>query len=139
MKALLFLGILFVVAACVPQSPRPTPPPTPPPEPPRVPSIDVEGFRGMLASAACADLVNDAFVIDERYVFWRREGMDCADNRYEHVLFDRTPSYVLCSRRDTIAGLREECQQERKGMFTTIVNNIEKEDLGLGRNRVRRL
>ncbi len=52
---------------------------------------------------------------------------------YGFTLFGENPEEVFCSRTDSIAGPREYCTDESyRGIFQTIINNLEQDDLGLG-------
>ena len=131
---------LFLITACAPQSPVYKAPPTK--EPPQLPQTPYEpaptmSFEEMYWNADCADIKNEFFFIQDsreyagnQFVFRNREG-NCMDNRFEQALY-RGES-MACSRSDSIAGVREYCEnEEQRQMFSTIINNIDKPDFGLG-------
>lgn len=97
------------------------------------PVVNLEPFRDLAMNASCADKVNRLFLIDEHLVFWDRES-SCADAAYARVLYGRTPAHVMCTLEDTIAGPRQGCHDRDPyaEMFKIIVDNLDKEDLGLG-------
>jgi hypothetical protein len=89
-------------------------------------------FVGMAQAERCADVRNRLFVIDQKQVFWDRAG-NCADNSHAQRLFGPTPQSVLCESIDTIAGPKTFCADEKsRVLFETILNNLDKPDLGLG-------
>lgn len=82
--------------------------------------------------ATCADQRNRLYMIDKLMVFWDRAG-SCPDNAYARTLFGSTPQSVLCSVADSVAGPQTSCTSEQaRAMFTTIIANLDKSDLGLG-------
>ena len=96
--------------------------------------VDLDSFRELARNAPCADIDNRLFLIDEAVLFWTREG-NCPDNWYEHVLFGETPEKVICQLHDSIAGPVYTCNDSTyEAIFWTIVDNLDKEDLGLGPN-----
>lgn len=131
---------LFLITACAPQPPvRKAPPikePQPPQPPPQVPVLTMS-FEEMYWNADCADIKNELFFIQDSreyagnsFVFRNRQG-NCMDNRFEQTLY-RGESKV-CSRSDSIAGVRESCDnEEQRQMFSTMINNLDKPDFGLG-------
>ena len=97
------------------------------------PSINLEPFRALARNSDCADKMNRLFLIDKQLVFWERES-SCADASYARVLYGRTVEHLICDTRDSIAGPRGTCRDPGPytGMFDTILNNLDKPDLGLG-------
>jgi hypothetical protein len=47
--------------------------------------LDMEPFLTMTEDAACADLRNQLYVIDDQFVFWAAEGQ-CSDASYAYIL-----------------------------------------------------
>lgn len=89
-------------------------------------------FIAKAQEATCADQRNRLFMIDKRMVFWDRTG-SCADNAYARNLFGATPQALLCSASDSVGGARLSCSDESaRAMFSTILANLDKSDLGLG-------
>ncbi len=97
------------------------------------PRLDVEPFKKLARETSCADVKNRLFVIDDRLVFWDRESR-CADAAYARTLYDRKPETVLCHLMDSIAGPQRSCSGGELFtiMFDTILDNLDKPDLGLG-------
>ena len=92
---------------------------------------DLETFKARARSAHCADVKNKLFLIDRELVFWHSEG-NCPDASYSLILYDRTNDQVLCSLTDSIAGPRKTINNnEYENLFETIIDNLEKSDLGL--------
>jgi hypothetical protein len=101
-------------------------------EPAPGPALVLTDFQAMARQASCADKLNRLFIIDGRQVLWDHAG-NCADASYEQVLFGARPDTVLCTHGDSIAGPRTTCPDETsRTLFETIVNNLDKADLGLG-------
>jgi hypothetical protein len=95
-------------------------------------ALAMNEFQAMAREASCTDIRNRIFVIDGKQVLWDHAGI-CADASYGQMLFGARPEAVLCSAGDTIAGPRTACQDAAsRSMFETIVNNLDKADLGLG-------
>ncbi|MCG2585556.1 hypothetical protein [Massilia sp. TS11] len=91
-------------------------------------------FTAMAKGASCAGTSNRLYIIDNKQVFWARSG-NCADNSYGYTLFGATPEQTLCSAMDTIAGPRTLCSDERyRELFVTMTKNLDKPDLGLGKD-----
>jgi hypothetical protein len=89
-------------------------------------------FIAKAQEATCADQRNRLFVIDKRMVFWDRAG-NCPDNAYARSLFGASPQALLCSASDSIGGPRSSCTDESaRALFNTILDNLDKSDLGLG-------
>ena len=96
-------------------------------------ALDMEPFLQIAENAACADLRNQLYLIDDQFVFWASEGQ-CYDASYAYILFGETPDEILCSLEDSIAGPRSTCQPELESLFETIVQNLDHPNLGLGEN-----
>lgn len=94
-------------------------------------SLDVNGFKTLAGSANCAQIKNELFTIDNRMVFWRREG-NCADNSYAYILYARNSTEKLCQKNTTIAGEVSSCVDENyNSIFSTITANLDQPTLGL--------
>ena len=92
---------------------------------------DLETFKARARSAHCADRKNRLFLIDRELVFWHREG-NCPDASYSLILYDRANGQVLCSLTDSIAGpIKTINNNEYENLFETIIDNLEKSNLGL--------
>lgn len=96
-------------------------------------TLDMEPFLHMAENAACADLRNQLYVIDDQFVFWASEGQ-CSDAGYAYTLYGATPDEKLCTLEDSIAGPRSTCQPELEALFETILQNLDHPNLGLGEN-----
>jgi hypothetical protein len=95
-------------------------------------ALAMSDFQNMAREAICTETRNRLYIIDGKQVLWDHAG-NCADASYEQVLFGAKPETVLCSHGDTIAGARTTCQDAAKrSLFDTIVQNLDKDDLGLG-------
>ena len=94
-------------------------------------SLDISLFIEMARNASCADVKNRLYVIDNRLVFWTSVG-NCDDAGYAHILYGATPQEKLCSLADSFVGPQRSCQPEQDAMFQTILDNLDKPDLGLG-------
>ena len=94
--------------------------------------IDLTAFKAMAASADCDDIRNRLFLIDERMVFWDREG-SCADGHYTLVLAETVDTF-LCERHESIGGPNTtQCTVESyRDMFETMIHNLDDPQLGLG-------
>lgn len=101
------------------------------------PKISLEPFRELARKADCADVQNRLFLIDGQVVFWDREST-CADAAYARHLYGRTVERLICSDEDSIAGPRHACNNagRYKSLFETVLENLDKPDLGLGPGRV---
>lgn len=125
---------LFLITACAPQPPVHKAPPIK--EPPQAP-VPTMSFEEMYWNADCANIKNEFFFIQDSreyagnsFVFRNRQG-NCMDYSFEQTLY-RGESKV-CSRSDSIAGVRESCDnEEQRQMFSTIINNLDKSNFGLG-------
>ncbi len=94
--------------------------------------VDVKGFLAAARQAQCADRVNKLFIIDDQMVFWVEEG-NCSDASYAYTLFGKNLDTVLCTEHDSIAGPVSRCNDDTsQALFTTIVANRTRPDLGLG-------
>lgn len=81
---------------------------------------------------SCSDRANRLYIIDGKQVFWEVAG-NCADASYRNTLFGLTPQNEQCSNSDSIAGPRTVCSDaSQRALFDTIVQNLDKPDLGLG-------
>lgn len=91
-------------------------------------------FVEMAQSSSCNNLKNRMFVIDQKFVFWDKAGT-CSDAAYAQTLFGTTAETSICSNADSIAGPRFKCtDNDSEGLFKTILQNLEKADLGLGKS-----
>jgi hypothetical protein len=96
-----------------------------------VPQVDQ--FVALARSADCARTTNRLYLIDQKMVFWRRADLGCFDAAYAHHLYGATPQMLLCSSNDSIAGPMIRCTDAQyRSLFDTILNNLDKGDLGLG-------
>jgi hypothetical protein len=96
--------------------------------------FDITPFIEMARNAACADIVNRLLVIDDSLVLHDRAG-NCPDNGFGVTLFGDSPDQVLCEFHDSIAGPMTVIHNEGfRQMFDTIINNLNRADLGLGPN-----
>lgn len=94
--------------------------------------IATNEFLALVKEASCAEFKNRLFVIDQRYVLWDKSG-NCADASYAQNLYSNTPQSLLCSHADSIAGPRTTCNDNQlESLFKTIIQNLDKADLGLG-------
>ena len=93
-------------------------------------SLDMEPFLHMAENAACADLRNQLYVIDDQFVFWASEGQ-CSDASYAYILYGATPDEKLCSLEDSIMGPRSTCQPDLQALFDTVQQNLDHPNLGL--------
>lgn len=133
MKGLQFLHVLFSIAAAVSLAgcgARGTQP-AEAPSPTANVSIDLQPFLDIARSASCADRQNRLYVIDDRYVFWAVQGY-CDDAGYANILYGVTPQQKLCASADSIAGPQYTCQPDLEVLFQTILDNLDRPDLGLG-------
>jgi hypothetical protein len=96
-------------------------------------SLDVEPFILMTTDAACADLRNQLYVIDDQFVFWATEGQ-CDDAGYAYILFGETPNEKLCFLVDSFVGPRSDCEPGLDALFETIQQNLDHPNLGLDEN-----
>jgi hypothetical protein len=89
-------------------------------------------FVSMARAASCSELRNRLFIIDQKQVLWDRTG-NCPDNAPSLTLFGALPSQQLCLSGGLLSGPRTSCADDSKrAQFETMVNNIDKADLGLG-------
>ena len=96
-------------------------------------ALDMEPFLHMAENAACADLRNQLYVIDDQFVFWATEGQ-CSDASYSYILYGATPDEKLCTLEDSIAGPRSICEPDMEALFETIQQNLDHPNLGLDEN-----
>lgn len=90
----------------------------------------VNRFINLAKESACADQRNDVYQIDERYIFWVREG-SCSDASYGYTLYDASPKKEICSKSDSLAGPVFECDDQEK-LLKKMIKNLDQEDLGIG-------
>jgi hypothetical protein len=96
--------------------------------------IDLSPFIQLARNAECADIRNRLFLIDDELVLSDRVG-NCADAGYLVILFGSSTDTVLCEYHDSIAGPVKNIYNEGyRVMFDTIIDNLDKSDLGLGSN-----
>lgn len=94
--------------------------------------IAIAGFKKLANDTKCADQKNSFYAIDGTFVFWIREG-NCPDNSYSYTLFGSNATEALCTISDSIAGPRRSCADKNsEQMFETIIDNVNRNDLGLG-------
>jgi hypothetical protein len=80
----------------------------------------------------CSERTNRLYIIDGKQVFWEVAG-NCGDLSYRNTLFGLTPQSKQCTQEDSIAGPQLKCSDAaQRALFETIVNNLDKPDLGLG-------
>ena len=92
----------------------------------------VADFIAKAQEAGCTDQRTRLFMIDKRMVLWDRAGA-CADNTYARNLYGATPSALLCSVADSVAGPQTICADDKsRALFDIIVANLDRADLGLG-------
>lgn len=99
----------------------------------RVPApVATSEFLSLVKDANCAEFKNRLLVIDQQYVLWDKSG-NCADASYAQNLYGTSPSTLLCSHADSIAGPRTTCNDAgAESLFKTMILNLDKTDLGLG-------
>ena len=95
--------------------------------------LDMEPFLHLAENAACTDLRNQLYVIDDQFVFWAAEGQ-CNDASYAYVLYGATPDEKLCYLEDSIVGPRSTCEPDLEVLFETILQNLDHPNLGLDEN-----
>jgi hypothetical protein len=96
------------------------------------PSPALNPFVKMARGSVCADKWNRLYLIDEKLVFWDRQG-DCPDNSYAQTLYGKTPDEILCVQHDSIAGPRKECRDPKYAeLFETLIGHLGEPNLGLG-------
>ena len=96
-------------------------------------ALDMEPFLQTAEDAACTDLRNQLYVIDDQFVFWAAEGQ-CSDASYSYILYGATPDDKLCTLEDSLVGPRSTCQPELEVLFETIQQNLDHPNLGLDEN-----
>jgi hypothetical protein len=90
-------------------------------------------FIKLARGASCSDLRNRLFIIDDKQVFWDKQG-NCPDNGYARTLYGRTAADVQCVSNDSIAGPQTSCSDTAmRPLFDKILNNLGQPDLGLGK------
>lgn len=95
-------------------------------------AMQTSEFIQLAQNANCANLRNRLFVIDQKQVLWDKRG-SCSDAAHAVTLFGDSPSKILCTRADSIMGPQTKCESENhNAMFSTILENLDKKDLGLG-------
>lgn len=95
-------------------------------------NIDLDSFKAMAQSARCADERNDLAVIDDQMVFWQRSG-HCLDASYNYTLYGKDTTEIICNKHDSIAGPLMNCNDTSyQSIFQTMLDNLDKNDLGLG-------
>lgn len=93
--------------------------------------IALEPFKALASKAECADIRNRLFLIDNKLVFWDRQG-NCADHAYGQQLFGHHIDQVLCLYHDSLLGPMKRCYDERyRALFETLIANLTKANLGL--------
>jgi hypothetical protein len=96
------------------------------------PSPGLNPFVKMARGSVCADKWNRLYLIDEKLVFWDRQG-ECADNSYAQTLYGKSPDEILCLQHDSIAGPRKECRDAKYAqLFETLIAHLGEPNLGLG-------
>lgn len=90
------------------------------------------------ATTSCVEIRNRVLSIQnnqqpqDRVILLDQAG-NCADAGYRQVLFGSAGDNVLCSNADSIAGPRKSCAEAgRAKLFDTILENLDRPDLGLG-------
>jgi len=90
-------------------------------------------FIKIARGAGCSDIRNRLFIIDDKQVFWDKQG-NCPDNGYARTLYGRSPTDVQCTSNDSIAGPQTSCSNTAmRPLFDAILNNLDQADLGLGK------
>ncbi len=113
--------------AVTPPADRPATP-APPPATPL--ALAVDAVLAEARTAACADVRNHVFTIDNSYVFWERAG-NCPDNGYASTLRSVIPGGPLCVRADSIAGPMTNCADDAmRALLTKLVDGSGKPALG---------
>jgi hypothetical protein len=93
--------------------------------------ISIESFKTLVRPANCAQTRNELYVIDDKMVFWLRQG-NCPDNSYAYTLYARNPQQPLCVQKDSIAGPDTSCVDDNyAALFNTITGNLNDIKLGL--------
>lgn len=98
-----------------------------------------QAFRDVaLQTSGCAQTRNRLLRIDHQTqgttdLILLDQAGTCADAAYQQVLYGASPGDVLCSNVQTIAGPVKNCPAAQyAGLFDTIIDNLDKTDLGLG-------
>lgn len=87
-------------------------------------------FIDLAKQAFCADIRNDMYQIDERYILWVKEG-SCADAGFSYTLYDASPKKAICMKYDSMSGQVFKCDEQQK-LFKTMIKHLDQEDLGIG-------
>ncbi|MBI1834585.1 MAG: hypothetical protein HYR92_02205 [Burkholderiales bacterium] len=96
--------------------------------------VATNAFIELAQTASCNNLKNRMFVIDQKLVFWDKAGT-CSDAAYAQTLYGNTAQSIICTNADSIAGPRFSCtDKESESLFKTMLQNLEKADLGLGQS-----
>jgi hypothetical protein len=95
-------------------------------------AVRPEEFVAMAKVAECRDVHNLVYVIDGQFVFWNVAG-NCPTMTPVYKLFGKTPSDLLCSQTKVPVGAVTVCNDgSARSMFNTIVEHLDRSDLGLG-------
>ncbi|HEY1149523.1 MAG TPA: hypothetical protein VGF27_13170 [Pseudoduganella sp.] len=95
-------------------------------------ALNRDEFIKLARGASCSDIRNRLFIIDDKQVFWDKQG-NCPDNGYSRTLYGRTAADVQCVSNDSIAGPQTSCSNTAmRPLFDTMLQNLDKADLGLG-------
>ena len=96
------------------------------------PVVATADFIAMAKNAECSEYSNRLFLIDQKNVFWDVAG-NCPDRSPLRRFFGQSPNAILCTEVSSIAGPITTCSDEHaRSLFTTIIYNLEKSDVGLG-------
>ena len=88
-------------------------------------------FISLAENANCAEDRNQLYLIDGQYFFHATEGW-CMDAAYDYTLYGATPDEKLCSLEDSFVGPLSECESDFEALFTTMIQNLDQNNLGLG-------
>ena len=88
-------------------------------------------FISLAKEATCAETRNRLYLIDGQYVFHSTEGW-CSDAGYSHTLYGTSPQERFCYLEDSFVGPLSSCEPALNELFNTILENLDKPDLGLG-------
>ncbi len=96
--------------------------------------FNYEPFFQLARNASCADIRSRLFVIDDNLILFDREG-SCADNSYQVVLYKDNIDTIVCEYHDSIMGpVKNVYDNNYRILFETIIDNLDKSNLGLGSN-----
>ncbi len=87
-------------------------------------------FISLAKEANCAETRNQLYLIDGQYIFHSTEGW-CMDASYSHTLYGASPQERLCYQEDSFAGQLTSCAPAYKGLFSTLLENLDQPNLGL--------